>query len=501
MARQSRDSENLSFLRGLAESREDPMDLFNYLLAIGATNKTFLRQESIELHEKKKVLFNEIRKLVINNYEPFINSKKYSRKILKTMSLANEDLSIVSDNIPYFVDECKLYCENLENLKVMKKVHRYSVTKTMRLQNILELPFLMRSCLNKKLCQEALELSYYVKNIGIRFQDTTLLMSTVIQTEHFWLLTIDWIFVELEKDMSIPLCLQLINFLRAIGIFTEAELRIRFIEKRNVWYQSSLKSISLEPRNEYLAKVIEFTRVSLFGIISQYKALFHDDSSHTFLDEISSMFFQWIEEKVIQFFDILECELPKVVFMEYIFDQCTYFALSFRRLGIDFTCRLSQIFVKVYGAKFEKQIIDNTKLFIENMESSYLEEKNYASLSSSITNFDNMKTSCQELYPFAAFCNGIFSSFNAIRLNTPFVLRLKIRNSLELSTHCLQCTIQEKTKQIKQKSFQSDELDRFFKLLQENCILSIQNSMKKVLPENQLVKYFGITQFDMELQV
>jgi hypothetical protein len=50
----------------------------------------------------------------------------------------------------------------------------------------------------------------------------------------------------LKKDLSLPKCLQLIGILRSMNAFTESELRIKFIQARDHWFQNVLKSISTE---------------------------------------------------------------------------------------------------------------------------------------------------------------------------------------------------------------------------------------------------------------
>lgn len=65
----------------------------------------------------------------------------------------------------------------------------------------------------------------------------------------------------------------------------------------------------------------------------------------------------------------LEHDLPGVTSIDSILGQCTYFGLSFGRVGADFTGRMSDIFVRVIGEKFESSIRKTTKKFESDMES------------------------------------------------------------------------------------------------------------------------------------
>lgn len=60
--------------------------------------------------------------------------------------------------------------------------------------------------------------------------------------------------------------------------------------------------------------------------------------------------------------------MPGVTSIDSILGQCTYFGLSFGRVGIDFTSRISDIFVRVIGEKFEQNVRRTTRKFERNME-------------------------------------------------------------------------------------------------------------------------------------
>lgn len=65
----------------------------------------------------------------------------------------------------------------------------------------------------------------------------------------------------------------------------------------------------------------------------------------------------------------LEQDLPGVTSIDSILGQCTYFGLSFGRVGADFTGQMSDIFVRVIGEKFESSVLKTTKKFEKDMES------------------------------------------------------------------------------------------------------------------------------------
>lgn len=72
--------------------------------------------------------------------------------------------------------------------------------------------------------------------------------------------------------------------------------------------------------------------------------------------------------QIHQFLTTLEQDLPGVTSIDSILGQCTYFGLSFSRVGADFTSRMSHIFISEIGNKFETTVRRATRKFEKDME-------------------------------------------------------------------------------------------------------------------------------------
>lgn len=147
----------------------------------------------------------------------------------------------------------------------------------------------------------------------------------------------------------------------------------------------------------------------------------------------------------------MEQDLPGVTSIDSILGQCTYFGLSFGRVGVDFTGRISDIFVRVIGERFEQDIRRTTRKFEKDMETFTLINKTQrldiktetAIISVSVkiklcTSFarkiyyiynynfvsyqENPPEQLVEFYPLAEYCNGIIIAFNELRLCAPVAL-------------------------------------------------------------------------------
>lgn len=155
--------------------------------------------------------------------------------------------------------------------------------------------------------------------------------SIVAEIESSWSGMVGQVVGSLRGDLPLPRCLQLVGLLRSMDAFTESELRIKFLQARDSWLQGLLNAIPKEDRkrilfklqrktkaklikstrilhfthiaaNLHMAKTIELSRIHLFNIITQYKAMFNDDElvipgRDLTLNE-SAIFYHWLEEKV-----------------------------------------------------------------------------------------------------------------------------------------------------------------------------------------------------------
>lgn len=51
---------------------------------------------------------------------------------------------------------------------------------------------------------------------------------------------------QLRQELTLPRCLQIVSHLRHMEVFTEAELRLKFLQARNTWLQNCLNAIPKE---------------------------------------------------------------------------------------------------------------------------------------------------------------------------------------------------------------------------------------------------------------
>ena len=236
---------------------------------------------------------------------------------------------------------------------------------------------------------------------------------------------------ELKTDLTLPKCLQIVGFLKRMQAFSTLELKLKFLQIRDNWFKEILAAILKNDPYHHLIKTIELTRVNLFNIITQYKALFDDESdTRDTATMIHLMFSSWIHEKVEDFLKTLEADLISsncnLMDIGSVLGQCMYFGVSFSRIGVDFRAQCAPIFIKAISRYLNTSVIKATKQFENDMETFTLINKDIVPFKRHFkTNEDSMGSHDEKDYappeslldfePLALYCNALINIFNELK--------------------------------------------------------------------------------------
>ena len=308
-----------------------------------------------------------------------------------------------------------------------------TLARNTSLLEILELPQLMETVVRNGHYEEALQLHNYVTKLAKRQPEVKILADIQTQVAASMRLMLGQLVGQLRAQVQLPQCLKVISFLRRMDVFTEAELRLKFLQSREAWLSSVLAAVPRDDPYTHLTKTMELLRVNLFDIVTQYRSIFSDDTDH--LASVTAanteekfdnrlLFTSWLSRKVQQFLKIIVEDLDAgVSSFESVMGQAMYFGLSFGRVGFDFRPLLAPVFSAAIEKQFLAKLAPDSavKIVSESLTSLSL-----ASLPASPAMMSTLSTSAAspplsllEYPPLAHVTNSILTALNEIRLVVP----------------------------------------------------------------------------------
>ncbi|XP_060607496.1 conserved oligomeric Golgi complex subunit 8-like [Ruditapes philippinarum] len=495
------------FKDAFPESWQSDPNFVQYLSELSSYGVEKLAQEPDRLTEEKTQILEETQNLAFQNYKTFIQTAECSKEIFEDFQIIEQHVEGLLDKLPEFSQQCSDVLKKAQDISSSRRMNSLTLQRHTQLLEILELPQLMDTCVRNGYYDEALELASHVKRLEKKHSGIPVIANIVNEVKMSTQLMLNQLIQQLRTNVQLPACLRVIGYLRRMDVFTEVELRIKFLQARDSWFQGILEAVPKEDAYTHISKTIEVSRVNLFDIITQYRAIFSDEdpllstSKDDSLNE-GALFHTWIVQKVSQFLGILEADLARGVGgrLDSILGQCMYFGLSFSRVGADFRGLLTPIFQQaaLNGLLFTLQ--EANKRFEDSMRSYSL-----LSASSSMGGLPyNSTTQSGQLYPptilldfypLAAYCNDILTALNELRLCAPVALVTEVSNALHNSfLHVNKIILafhraEETTFDRKEK----ERFDKFCSAYAHSLVPYINKCLQALYPQAQLALILGVT--------
>lgn len=497
------------FKDSFPDSWRDNPDFAAYLSELSSFGVEKLSREPERLAEERAQILQQTRELAFSNYQTFIRTADCTEHIYRDFGRVESSVSRLLDKLPSFGERCRGFMKEAEEIGASRRMNSLTLNRHTEILEILEIPQLMDTCVRNGYYEEALELAAYVKRLEKKHSTLPVIQGIVREVRQSTQLMLNQLLQQLRSNSQLPVCLRVIGYLRRMDVFTEAELRVKFLQARGTWLNSILGAISEDDPYFHITKTIEACRVHLFDIITQYRAIFSDEdplvppTGGQVVVHEAAIFHGWVVQKVAEFLETLERDLQRGVGgrLDSLLGQCMYFGLSFSRVGADFRGQLAPMFQRVAAETFRRAVQEAVDKFQEDMNlytlialPSVLGGTIPPVAPSTQPGTLQPPMSLLDFQPLACFLNNILTAFNDLRLCCPVGLAQDV-------TRCLEDALKKVTRQIlvfhraEESAFSSREKELFVQFCcsyADDLLPFLNRCLQVLFPPAQLALILGV---------
>lgn len=497
------------FRDSFPDSWRDNPDFAAYLSELSSFGVEKLRREPERLAEERAQILQQTRELAFSNYQTFIRTADCTHHIYRDFGRVESSVSRLLDTLPRFGEKCRVFMKEAEQIGASRRMNSLTLNRHTEILEVLEIPQLMDTCVRNAYYEEALELAAYVKRLEKKHSSLPVIQGIVREVRQSTQLMLNQLLQQLRSNSQLPVCLRVIGYLRRMDVFTEAELRVKFLQARGTWLSSILSAIPDEDPYFHITKTIEACRVHLFDIITQYRAIFSDEDplvapvgGQSGVNE-PAIFHGWVVQKVSEFLATLERDLNRGVGgrLDSLLGQCMYFGLSFSRVGADFRGLLPPLFQRVASETFRKAVKEAVERFEEDMNLYTL-----ISLPSVLGGtIPPVQPTAQagtlqppmcllDFQPLACFLNNVLTAFNDLRLCCPLGLAQDVTTTLEdaLKLVTRQIVVFHRAEQTAFSDKEKELFVQFCSAFAEDLLPFLNRCLQTLFPPAQLALILGV---------
>lgn len=306
----------------------------------------------------------QMEELAFTNFGAFTAGAKSIESMHDEIEKLVESAQRIEEGLPKLSAACQDFCHRVKGISKSRKVNHKTLRQHTQILELLEMAQLMDACVQNEHYDEALEIQQHALRLASQHHDIPIIRMVAEEIKESTTAMQRQLHTLLSGSVTLPSCLRLIGFLRRLGLYSDFELRIVYLQCRSAFLNEKLSLIPSTNAYAYISKVIDVTRAQLSEVITQYRAIFDQDEdtsispsaslastgaalSEAKSEELSSILQCWFFHQIDVFLHTLEEKLPLIqdgTSLSNLLSQCMYFGLSMGRLGADFRSLLAPIF-------------------------------------------------------------------------------------------------------------------------------------------------------------
>ncbi|EFJ52509.1 component of oligomeric golgi complex 8 [Volvox carteri f. nagariensis] len=318
-----------------------------------------LVQEPEVLKAEKEQLERNLQTTAVSQYTAFLDAANCLTSVSNELSAVCEHLDSLLQATPELATACESFASNSAAVQEQFAHNKQLAISQSTIMELLEVPQLMDTCVRNGVYDEALDLQSFISRVGLLHPDVPVVKLLLRQVAEVGRSMLQQLLGRLRTNIQLPECLRVMGYLRRIGAFSEAELRLQFLQCRDEWISSLLSDLDDSDSYEYVKHLTDVHRLHLFDAVMQYRAIFFDTaptaSAGAGVDPSAApanlretaMLYSWVQHRVNLYLEQLRKHLPAITEggnLASVIEHCMYCGSSLSRVGLDFQALLLPLF-------------------------------------------------------------------------------------------------------------------------------------------------------------
>ncbi|KAL5715814.1 conserved oligomeric Golgi complex component [Ranunculus cassubicifolius] len=399
-----------------------------------------LHKEPELLRVDSERIRRQMQEVAVGNYRAFISASEALVSIREEVSSVDKHLESLIYEIPKLTSGCTEFIDSAQQILEKRKLNQTLLANHSTLLDLLEIPQLMDTCVRNGNYDEALDLEAFVGKLSTMHPKLPVIQALAAEVRHMTQSLLSQLLQKLRSNIQLPECLRIIGYIRRIGVFGDSEMRLQFLRCREAWLASILDDLDQRNVYDYLKRMVDCYRMHLFDVVSQYRAIFADDTSRNEENYDGGLLFSWAMHQITCHLKTLKIMLPKITeggSLSNIVEQCMYCAMSLGWVGLDFRGLLPPLFEDAVYNLFSKNMrtaVENFQLVLDSYRWVQIAPVGFQQSNGLSTqeSQDGVSPphSLMDHPPLAVFVNGVSAAMNELRPCAPTSLKKVLAQEL-----------------------------------------------------------------------
>lgn len=403
---------------------------------------------------------NELTNLCYREYPTFISVHNCSSAVTSAFDDFSSSLGRLLDAVPALEEECRTFARSTSGVQKARAKAALVQEQQDKLFDLLEIPQLMDTCVRNGYYQEALELSAHTDDLVKRYPNIELVLDVAKEVDGVLQLMLAQLLALLREPIKLPALVKTVGYLRRLSTIDEPELSLVFLISRLSNFKTHLVGLERDRADavRYVRKYVDLFREHVFDIISQFTAIFLENSHSPVA---ASQLASFVQQCVTDLVDLISTFVPKMTndtaSLSSILVQIGYCSLAFARVGLDFAPMVTEPFSEAVLLAFSDPIDKATKSLTATIAQAsksvgspshvIIAHEYLSSLLSAESpigyvkwdgSHEQLPTDLAQFPPLAILVNSHLTALNSLRLLAP--LHLYPRLATAQSKALLACT-------------------------------------------------------------